>query len=182
MSNTSSRTRLISALAAVLVLASCIWIFTVRDQIAAAQPGGGSSPPPTYPPPTTRPVVYIASPYSKGDPAINTHFQCQVFDQMLNDGVVWPVAPLWSHFQHTMYPRQYQDWVAYDAAMIPRYDACVRLNAEHPELKYSQAIHPGPTKKWQSSSASESRFSTRWQTCMSGQRADRDIRATTPAE
>ncbi len=147
MSNTSSRTGFISAFVVVLVLASSIWFFAVRDQTAAAQPGAGSPQPATYPPPTTRPVVYIASPYSKGDPAINTHFQCRMFDQMLNDGVVWPVAPLWSHFQHTLYPRQYQDWVAYDAAMIPRYDACVRLNAEHPELKYSQADSSGADKE-----------------------------------
>jgi hypothetical protein len=76
-----------------------------------------------------KPVVYIASPYTKGDPAVNAHFQCRVFDELMNDGIVWPVAALWSHFQHTVFPRPYQDWIAYDLAMIPRYDACLRLNA-----------------------------------------------------
>src|SRR5580658_4333760 len=91
----------------------------------------------------TRPIVYIASPYSKGDPAINTHFQCKVFDRLMNDSVVWPVAPLWSHFQHTTFPRPYKDWMEYDLALIPRYDACLRLNAEFPDLKYSESQSSG---------------------------------------
>lgn len=33
-----------------------------------------------------KPIVYIASPYTGGDVAINTHFQCRVFDQLLEDG------------------------------------------------------------------------------------------------
>ena len=35
-----------------------------------------------------KPVVYIASPYTKGDVAMNTHFQCKVFDRLLSDGKV----------------------------------------------------------------------------------------------
>jgi hypothetical protein len=84
----------------------------------------------------TRPVVYIASPYTKGDPAINTHFQCRVFNQLMDDGIVWPVVPLWTHFQHTVFPRKYQDWIDYDLALLDRYDACIRLDAVVPELDY----------------------------------------------
>ncbi|MCW8876123.1 MAG: hypothetical protein OQK04_05290 [Kangiellaceae bacterium] len=87
---------------------------------------------------TKKPTVYIASPYTKGDLAINTHFQCKVFDQLLDDGKVLPVAPLWSHFQHTAFPRKYQDWIDYDQAMLPLYDACLRLNVEHSQLGYFQ--------------------------------------------
>jgi len=76
-----------------------------------------------------KPIVYIASPYTKGDPAINTHFQCRAFDRLMDEGVVWPFVPLWSHFQHLMYPRPYQDWIDYDQALLPRMDACLRLNA-----------------------------------------------------
>jgi len=50
-------------------------------------------------------VIYIASPYTSGDVAMNTHFQCKVFDELLSDGRVIPIAPLWSHFQHTVFPR-----------------------------------------------------------------------------
>lgn len=79
---------------------------------------------------TEKPTVYIASPYTGGDVAINTHYQCRIFDKLLDDGKVLPVAPLWSHFQHTAFPRKYQDWIDYDQAMLPLYDACLRLNAE----------------------------------------------------
>lgn len=77
----------------------------------------------------TKPIVYIASPYSKGDQAANVHFQCKVFDELLTQGKVWPVVPLWSHFQHTIFPRPYEDWIEYDKAMLPLYNACLRLTA-----------------------------------------------------
>lgn len=81
-----------------------------------------------------KPVVYIASPYTKGDTAVNTRFQMQMFDELMNDGIVWPVAPLWSHVQHMAFPRKYEDWINYDLALIQRYDACFRLNATCPSL------------------------------------------------
>lgn len=82
------------------------------------------------------PVVYLASPYSKGDPALNVHFQCWIFDRLLGDGLVLPVAPLWSHFQHTLFPRPYEQWVQYDLSLVSRYDACLRLSAEIPRCNY----------------------------------------------
>lgn len=90
-----------------------------------------------------RPWVYIASPYTKGDVAINTRFQCEVFDRLMNEGRVWPFAPLLSHFQHTVFPRHYQDWVNYDLAILPRMDALLRLNAELPALSYFQSESSG---------------------------------------
>ena len=84
-----------------------------------------------------KPIVYVASPYTKGDPCINTNFQCKVFDIMMDDGVVWPFIPLLSHFQHTIFPRSYQDWIDYDLALLPCFDACLRLTSELPELNYS---------------------------------------------
>lgn len=60
---------------------------------------------------------------------MNTHFQCAVFDELLGEGRVWPVAPLWTHFQHTLFPRRYEDWIAYDQALLPLYHACLRLEA-----------------------------------------------------
>lgn len=85
-----------------------------------------------------RPIVYIASPYSKGDNCINTRFQCEIWDQLMNEGLVYPVAPLWSHFQHTMFPRHYKDWINYDLALIPRYDSCLRLNAGYGPTEYAE--------------------------------------------
>lgn len=91
----------------------------------------------------TKPIVYVASPYTKGDAAINTHFQCKIFNQLMDDGKVWPVVPLWSHFQHTVFPRPYKDWIAYDKALLKLYDACLRLSAEIPELNYSESESSG---------------------------------------
>lgn len=91
-----------------------------------------------------KPVIYIASAYTRGDVAMNTHFQCKIFDQLLTDGRVLPVAPLWSHFQHTLYPRPYGDWIRYDQEMLRLYDGCLRLKAELPDVDYAQ---------WESSGA-----------------------------
>lgn len=86
----------------------------------------------------SRPFVYIASPYTKGDPAINTYFQCQVFDRLMNDGRVHAYIPLWSHYQHGVAPRPYKDWIEYDKDAIRQLGivACLRLNAEVPKLGY----------------------------------------------
>jgi len=90
-----------------------------------------------------KPIVYIASAYTSGDPAINTNFQCKVFDRLLSDGLVWPVAPLWTHFQHTLFPRPYSDWIAYDRALLHLYDACLRLDVEAPAIGYTQSESSG---------------------------------------
>lgn len=89
-------------------------------------------------PETTKPIVYIASPYTRGDVAINVRASMATWDELMNDGLVWPVSPLWSHAQHLAFPRRYQDWVNYDLALIPLYDACLRINAEFPGLGYCQ--------------------------------------------
>lgn len=90
-----------------------------------------------------KPVVFIASPYSKGDPAINTHFQCQIFDKLLTEGKVLPVAPLWTHFQHLIFPRPYADWLAYDQALLRLYDCCLRLDAVHIATGYRESNSSG---------------------------------------
>lgn len=92
---------------------------------------------------TKKPTVYIASPYSRGDPAMNAHFQCKIFDQLLDDRKVIPVAPLWSHFQHVVFPRHYQDWIDYDQSLLHLYDCCLRLNATIENLNYKQRESSG---------------------------------------
>lgn len=90
-----------------------------------------------------KPIIYIASAYTSGDPAINVHFQCRIFDQLLSEGLVWPVAPLWTHFQHTLFPRPYDNWIGYDKALLHLYDACLRLAVEEPSLQYRQQQSAG---------------------------------------
>lgn len=69
---------------------------------------------------------------------MNTHFQCEIFDRLLTEDRVLPVAPLWSHFQHMMFPRKYEDWIRYDQEMLKLYDCCLRLSASIPTLGYKQ--------------------------------------------
>jgi hypothetical protein len=90
-----------------------------------------------------KPVIYIASPYTNGDTALNVRFQCRIFDQLLKEGRVLPVAPLWSHFQHILFPKHYEDWLEYDNALLHLYDGCLRLNAEEPELDYIEEKSSG---------------------------------------
>lgn len=94
-----------------------------------------------------RPFVYIASPYTKGDPSINTNFQMRIFDRMLDDGIVVPYAPLWSHFQHSAFPRPYKDWIEYDNVIIPKVDALVRLTAEHEKTDYKEDRSSGADRE-----------------------------------
>jgi hypothetical protein len=95
----------------------------------------------------SRPFVYIASPYTQGDVAINTHFQCEIFNRLMDDGRVWPVAPLWAHFQHTIFPRPYRDWIAYDNAFLHLYDACLYLTPSYPKLRYREKRSSGADKE-----------------------------------
>jgi len=90
-----------------------------------------------------KPTVFVASPYSKGDPAMNTHFQCKIFDRLLTEQRVLPVVPLWTHFQHLLFPRPYQDWLQYDQEMLGLYDCCLRLDADMPGAKYFESESSG---------------------------------------
>jgi hypothetical protein len=92
-----------------------------------------------------RPAGYVASPYTAGDPCINTNFQMRVFDQLISDGIVLPYMPLWSHFQHTSFPRSYDDWIAYDNDMIAALDLkwILRLNAYESVTDYHESKSSG---------------------------------------
>ena len=92
-----------------------------------------------------KPWVYIASPYTKGDCAINVRSQLVAFDSLMNMGVI-PIAPLFSHFQHLFSPRPYQDWIDLDLEIVRRCDACLRLSAICPMrdgTEYVQAESSG---------------------------------------
>lgn len=94
-----------------------------------------------------RPLVYLASPYSQGNVNLNTRFQCEMFDKLMNDGIVWPIVPLWSHFQDVMFPRAYEDWMDYDFALLDRCDALIRLDARHTPTGYHQHASTGADRE-----------------------------------
>ncbi len=70
--------------------------------------------------------VYIAGPYSKPDPCINTNAAMAAWDKLWECGYA-PFCPHWSHFQHTFHPRPYRDWLAYDMEYLRVCDVVVRL-------------------------------------------------------
>lgn len=83
-----------------------------------------------------KPVVYMASPYTHGDAAINTHFQCQMFHSMLDDGIVIPLTPHLLTFSSIFQPRSWDEWLEYDKGLLRVVDGILRLNAEYAPLGY----------------------------------------------
>ena len=73
--------------------------------------------------------VYIASPYTKGDIAVNVKNQLDCADELMDLGFV-PYTPLYSHFQHMAHPRPYQDWVDIDFIWVEVCDCLLRLPGE----------------------------------------------------
>ena len=73
--------------------------------------------------------IYIASPYTLGDVAVNVKLQIDIADDLMNNGFA-PFVPLYSHFQHMAHPRPYQDWVNIDLEWVASCDAVLRLGGE----------------------------------------------------
>jgi hypothetical protein len=80
----------------------------------------------------SKPLIYIASPYTKGDVAINVRAQLETFE-LLSDLGCYPVAPLWAHFQHLYWPHPYDFWVDYSLRIARTCDACFRRPAFGPK-------------------------------------------------
>ena len=73
--------------------------------------------------------VYIASPYTKGDVAVNVKRQLDCVDELMTLGFA-PFAPLYSHFQHMAHPRPYEDWIKLDLIWVEVCDCLLRLEGE----------------------------------------------------
>ena len=73
--------------------------------------------------------VYIASPYTKGDVAVNVKTQLDCVDELMTLGFA-PFAPLYSHFQHMAHPRPYTDWIEIDKVWVLTCDCVLRLEGE----------------------------------------------------
>ena len=85
--------------------------------------------------------VYIASPYTLGDAAENVRAQIDAVDELMDNGFM-PFAPLYSHFQHMVHPRPYQDWIDIDLEWIRVCDCVLRLEGESSgadgEVRYAE--------------------------------------------
>jgi hypothetical protein len=73
--------------------------------------------------------VYIASPYTIGDVAVNVKRQMDCADELMTLGYA-PFIPLLTHFQHIAHPRKYQDWVELDLEWLLSCDCLLRLDGE----------------------------------------------------
>ena len=73
--------------------------------------------------------VYIASPYTIGDVAVNVRRQMEVANQLIDLGFV-PFVPLYAHFQHMFFPRPYDEWLELDKQWVPVCDYLLRLEGE----------------------------------------------------
>ncbi len=75
--------------------------------------------------------VYVAGPYSTPDPCENTYNAVDLGTLLLDEGFV-PFIPHLSHFWHTMRPRPYKTWIAYDLEWVAVCDVVYRLPGHSP--------------------------------------------------
>src|SRR5574343_1428149 len=73
----------------------------------------------------SRPVVYVAGPYSQGDPAENVATAVHVATMLMDRGWAWPLVPHLTHLWHLIAPRPYRGadaifWVNSDCPMHQR--------------------------------------------------------------
>lgn len=73
--------------------------------------------------------VYIASPYTKGDVAVNVKVQIDMADKLMDNGFI-PFVPLYSHFQHMAHPRDHREWMILDLEWLKVCDYVLRLKGE----------------------------------------------------
>lgn len=75
----------------------------------------------------TKPLVYVAGPYSNPDPVENTHAALAVGDTFMRGGVVTPIVPHLTMTWHLVFPHPYEQWLAYDLEVMRRCDAVYRI-------------------------------------------------------
>jgi hypothetical protein len=75
--------------------------------------------------------VYIASPYTKGDVAVNVRKSMDAFYTLSKKGFV-PFSPIaMSHFIHMIYPLKYDYWLEeWDYEWVVSCDCLLRLEGE----------------------------------------------------
>jgi hypothetical protein len=75
----------------------------------------------------SRPVVYVAGPYSNPDPVENTHKAIKVGDVLLGSGLVVPMIPHLTHTWHLVSPKPYPEWLEVDLHLMACCDAVYRF-------------------------------------------------------
>ena len=88
-------------------------------------------------------LVYIASPYTFGDLAVNV--RRQIFNaEYIRDAGFVPEVPLLSHFWHMISPHNYEYWMQLDLDKLEHCDCLVRLSGESKgadrEVEYAKKL------------------------------------------
>ena len=86
--------------------------------------------------------VYIASPYTKGDPAANVRAQIDAAHEIM-DARMFPFAPLMAHFHHLVHPRSWGDWMKIDIVWLMSCDCVLRLPGESQGADYEVQVALG---------------------------------------
>jgi len=76
-----------------------------------------------------KPLVYIASPYTKGIKKRNLEAHYNEFIYLNSTGLVTPIAPLANEAIHQASPQSYQYWIDYDLELVSRCDAVLAIDA-----------------------------------------------------
>jgi hypothetical protein len=74
-------------------------------------------------------TVYVASPYTKGDPQENTNISFDCALDLIEAGFA-PYAPLYSHYLHLRRPQDYHVWTKLDLIWVLKCDCLLRLPGE----------------------------------------------------
>lgn len=76
----------------------------------------------------SKPLIYIAGPYTSPDPVENTHNACRLGVELIDDGYVTPVVPHATLVMQMVVPRQDVNyWYKYDLEVMARCDAVFRM-------------------------------------------------------
>jgi len=92
----------------------------------------------------SKPLIYVAGPYTKGEPIINVRKAIMVADAIMERGAIAYVPHL-CHFWHFMFPHDYDFWIDHGLEMLTRCDALYRISgySKGAELETSHALTIG---------------------------------------
>ena len=74
-------------------------------------------------------LVYLATPYTKGDVAINVHNAIKLAEQIVQLGHT-PYIPIWTHLWHIVSPHPWEYWMKMDEVIMLRCDCVLRNGGE----------------------------------------------------
>lgn len=77
-----------------------------------------------------RPLLYIAAPYTRPDPVVNTNAVCRLATVIFEQTKWAPVVPHLSLLWHLVTPRPIEHWYRLDLHVLAHCDAIVRCPGE----------------------------------------------------